>query len=103
MTGETEALWDHVNALRDKQAALEARMAAHDAKTDALAEKIDLSRQERTEQFKVITEQIATLGETVKEELSEYRGALKFGKWIAGTLIALGVPAGMLAMWGGHR
>lgn len=97
---EQEALWEQVNQLRDKQSALESRMSAHDAKQDALAEKIDLSRTERTEQFRSLSDQIAKVGEDVREELSEYRGALKFGKWIAGILIAMGVPAAMLAAWG---
>lgn len=97
---EAEALWEQINVLREKQSALESRMSAHDAKQDALAEKIDLSRSERSEQFQRLTAQISTLGETVREELSEYRGALKFGKWLAATLIALGVPAALLTAWG---
>ena len=97
---EAEALWEQINVLREKQSALESRMSAHDAKQDALAEKIDLSRSERSEQFQQLTAQISTLGETVREELSEYRGALKFGKWLAGLLIALGVPAALLTAWG---
>ena len=97
---DAEALWEQINVLRDKQAALESRMSAHDAKQDALAEKIDLSRSERSEQFQQLTAQISTLGETVREELSEYHGALKFDKWLAGLLIALGVPAALLTAWG---
>ena len=97
---DADALWEQINVLREKQSALESRMSAHDAKQDALAEKIDLSRSERSEQFQQLTAQISTLGETVREELSEYRGALKFGKWIAGLLIALGVPAALLTAWG---
>lgn len=100
---DTEAVWEQINAMRDKQSALEARMAAHDAKVDALADKLDLSRTERTEQYHQLSAKIDGLGVTVQSELAEYRGALRFGKWIAGTLVALGVPAGLLAMWGGHR
>ena len=97
---EAEALWEQVNNLRDRQAVIEARIAAHEAKTDAIEDKIDLSRQERTEQFRQLSQQIEQLGTTVQAELSEYRGALKFGKWLAGILIALGVPAALLASWG---
>lgn len=97
---DADSLWQQINVLREKQSALESRMSAHDAKQDALAEKIDLSRSERSEQFQQLTAQISTLGETVREELSEYRGALKFGKWLAGLLIALGVPAALLTAWG---
>lgn len=61
-----------------------------------LGEKMDLSRKERAEQYADIKKSLDLLG----EEISEYRGALRFGKWMAGTLIALGVPSAMLMAWG---
>lgn len=98
MPDSTEAIWERINAQTDRMSEIESRMAAHEARTVAIEQKIDLSRQERTEQFREIKAGI----DGIREEVSEYRGALQFGKWLAGILIALGVPAGLLAMWGGH-
>lgn len=100
---DAEAVWEQINVMRDRQSAAEARMAANDATVAALIEKVDLSRQERTEQYLALSAKMDSLGKTVQIELAEYRGALRFGKWLAGILIALGVPAGLLALWGGHR
>ena len=96
---EAEAIWERINAQSDRMSELEARMAAYEARTVSIEQKIDLSRQERTEQYKDIKASL----QTISNEVSEYRGALQFGKWLAGILIALGVPAALLTAWGAHK
>ena len=96
---EAEAIWERINAQSDRMSELEARMAAHEARMVSIEQKIDLSRQERTEQYKDIKAALTN----ISNEVSEYRGALQFGKWLAGILIALGVPAALLTAWGAHK
>lgn len=78
--------------LAQRIATLEARMNQSDERHDDLRERIEQSRQERSAQYKDISEKLDTL----IEEVTEYRGALQFGKWLAGILIALGIPSAFL-------
>ena len=66
---------------------------------DTVLGEIRQSREERSRQIAKLDAKLDTL----THEVSEYRGALRFGKWLAGLLIAMGVPAALLAYWGGQR
>lgn len=94
---DTEALWHAHNELLEKHHALEARMAAHDARYENIVEKLDLSRRERTEQHEKI---LGAIGE-LKNEMAEKRGAAKFGMWVVGILLSLGVPPALF-FWYTH-
>ena len=72
------------------------RLAALEARMDNTDARIEQSRQERSEQYKDISGKLDTL----IVEVTEYRGAIVFGKWLAGTMIALGIPAAFLVWLG---
>lgn len=95
---DTDVLWQRHEELREKVDALNARMSAHDERYNAVVEKLDLSREERKEQFNAIMVEM----KAVREEVAEKRGAAKFGAWLAGIMIALGVPAALFS-WYTHR
>lgn len=78
--------------LAQRIAVLETRMTQSDQRHDDLAERIEQSRQERANQYRDISAKLDTL----IEEVTEYRGALHFGKWLAGIMIALGIPSAFL-------
>lgn len=82
------------SVLRD----LAGRVVGIEGRHDVVLTELRTSRKESSEQLQKIGEKLDSL--TV--EVSEYRGALRFGKWAASILIALGVPAALLAYWGGH-
>jgi len=78
---------------------LAGRVVGIEGRHDVVLDELRTSRRESGQQLQKIGEKLDAL--TV--EVSEYRGALRFGKWAAGILISLGVPAALLAYWGGTR
>jgi len=72
------------------------RIACLEAQLEGVKEAVEQSRRERQAQMKEVIEKLDTLN----HEVAEYRGAIVFGKWLAGTMIALGIPAGFLVWLG---
>lgn len=97
MADNTTELWQAVTELRDRHATLESRVAAHDVRHEMLLAEFRESRQERQRQMEGIT---GTLAE-IREKVSEAHGAAKFGKWMVGLLVSLGVPAALFAWYSG--
>lgn len=98
-------LWQAVDAGRERISALESRMSAHDAKHEAFLAEFRESRRERKEQIEMIANSISSrLSEfdekidTVATQVSEAHGAAKFGKWVAGVIIA---GLALVASWKG--
>lgn len=90
-------LWQAVDTLRERNSALESRMSAHEATQEAFLMEFRESRRERQRQMEGIT---GTLAE-IREKVSEAHGAAKFGKWMVGLLVSLGVPAALFAWYSG--
>ena len=72
------------------------RIASLEAQLEGVKEAVDASRKERQAQMREVLDKLDTL----THEVAEYRGAIVFGKWLAGTLIALGIPTGFLVWLG---
>lgn len=103
---DQDAIWDAIRDLRERgeshavrHAELDGRINQQADALEAMDRKLDKSMKERGDQYVAIMGKLNEIG----GEISEYRGALQFGKWIAGILIALGVPAALIAAWGGHK
>ena len=102
--GDIAELWERLSAQEVKVAALSGRI-------DTLEAKVDASRSERNAQYAdiktTLTEIRQGLTQTnlkvddLKDKVAEAHGAAKFGKWLAGTLIAMGAPAALFA-WYSH-
>lgn len=91
----TPMLDDEIHTvLRD----LAGRVVGIEGRHETVLTELRISRKESSQELQKISAKLDSL--TV--EVSEYRGALRFGKWAASILIALGVPAALLAYWGGH-
>lgn len=107
MSDSTE-LWQAVSELRDRNAALESRVSATDARVEMFLTEFRESRRERQQQMENIASSLnARLGQfdekmdEIREKVSEAHGAAKFGKWVIGLLISLGVPAALFT-WYSH-
>lgn len=67
-------------------------MAVAEERHDTVLAALDESKRERRGQFNTLLGEVKAM----RDELTEYRGMAKFGKWAIATLIALGVPPAMI-------
>ena len=68
------------------------RIAALEAEVKGIRASVNESRMERHRQYEDISDKLDTL----IVEVTEYRGAIRFGKWVVGTLIGIGIPSAFL-------
>ena len=99
MTNDTDVLWQEVNNLKKENSELTARVAVGEALHKELVAEFRRNESERKEQFDKLISTINTSMESLKNEMAEKRGAAKFGMWVVGLLISLGVPGALFAWY----
>lgn len=95
MAEGTQELWQAVSELRDRNATLESRISANDARHEMFLAEFRESRQELQRQMESISASLAD----IQVKVGEAHGAAKFGKWMIGLLVSMGVPAALFAWY----
>ena len=100
----SEELWDRISAIDVRFAELEGRINMQQQALNTIEKTLMENREERQHfhnETKAALVKIADSVSAINDKVTEAHGMAKFGKWIVGTLIALGVPAAMFA-WYSH-
>lgn len=92
MASEKDVLWQRHEELRARVEGLEQKMAVAEERHVSVLDRLDENKNERRAQFETLLSEV----KATRDELTEYRGMAKFGKWAIATLIALGVPPAMI-------
>lgn len=104
-----KAIWEAIDELRNarrehsvKHAELEGAVTLVGEQLMHHGERTELIHKQLSDQLTTFSAQFNSINnklDLVRTEVAEKRGAARFGMWVVGTLISLGVPAALFSWY----